>query len=103
MNIPPVETIVIERLKNSGAISTCMVIRIPPTIAEHNVVIELLKRLRVDHPGAWYCVQQWERQHFHGPIQTPAPKPEEPFEGVKEVTREHLGLPQEEPITDMPQ
>lgn len=89
------ETIIITNLSGQGPMSKAMVFQIPPTIHEHNVVTELLKRLRVEWPGAWYCVHEWERNLSRPTTIGAASK-------VKTVTREHLGLPADDPITDVP-
>ena len=95
----PFETIVIQHLSNAGAPSSTMLVKIPATISESNAMVELLKRIRHDYPGAWHVAQQWERQQYHGPITVVQQKQEmkTTMKGVKEVTREHLGLP---PIND---
>lgn len=103
-NSKPVENIVIQRLNNAGSPSSTMIMKIPPTVMEHNIIYELLLRLRQDYPGAWVQVQHWERQNCPGPITVTERYPGQlaGFEGIKEVTREHLGLPADEPIGDIP-
>lgn len=89
------EKIIISNLDGQSPMSKALVFHIPPTIHEHNVITELLKRIRVDWPGAWYCVQEWERNM--------APKAIGPVVAkVKAVSREHLGLPKEDTIVDIP-
>lgn len=94
------DKIIISSLTHEGMATKTMVIQIPPTIAEHNAIIEVLRRLRLDYPGAWYCVQEWERTLRSSPV---GPAAAEVVARVKEVSREHLGLPAEEAIKDVPQ
>lgn len=57
--VQPYEKIIVTNLGgNAGPLSSAMVFQIPPTCAEHNVVMELLKRIRVEWPGAWFCAQE---------------------------------------------
>lgn len=112
----PFEAIVIQRLNDAGSPSNTMVVKIPPTIAEHNVFVELLKRIRHEYPGAWYCAQLWEKEHFPGPITVneaaskwPCVMPKEGIpdkaetiiEGIKKISREDYGLPPDDPIEDV--
>lgn len=95
--MPPAwEQIIITNQKGSAPLCKAMVFQIPPTVHEHNVITTLLQRLRVEYPGAWFCVQEWERRQKPTVIGPPAKT--EP----KVVTKEHLGLPKDDPIMDMP-
>lgn len=96
------DKIIITSLTHEGTATKTMVIQIPPTIAEHNVVVEVLRRLRLDYPGAWYCVQEWERNLRPAAIGPLAADMVAKVAAVKEVTREHLGLPTEDLIGDVP-
>lgn len=99
--VQPYEKIIVTNLGgNAGPLSSAMVFQIPPTCAEHNVVMELLKRIRVEWPGAWFCAQEWERKQY--PVRI-GPLPQVAAEAkIKRVSREHLGLPPEDPIADVP-
>jgi hypothetical protein len=75
------------------------------------VFYELLKRIRHDYPGAWYCAQQWERSAFPTPAAYVAPVIEkeklpdvnkQAVETIKEVSREAWGLPGDGKIGDVP-
>jgi hypothetical protein len=97
----PTEKIVIQHRGNST------VFVIPPTFAEHNIMIALLQRIRNDYPGAWYCVQEWERNKFKqarigqaSPDVPDAVKVHTPK--MKEVSREYLGLPKDDNMGDIP-
>lgn len=96
------EKIIISSLTHEGTATKTLVIQIPPTIAEHNAIIEVLRRLRIEYPGAWYCVQEWERNLRPTAIGPLAADLVAKVAEVKEVTREYLGLPAEEPIGDVP-
>jgi hypothetical protein len=83
-------------------VSSTMVFVIPPTISEHNIMIRVLERIRRDYPGAWAVAQQHERVE-RGTSPLPPAKvqpftPQLPLSKIKATTREHLGLPAEEPL-----
>lgn len=61
---PPVETIIIARADDRQSCAGTVVMKIPPTVAEHNMILHVLKELRHRYPGAWYCAKEWERQEY---------------------------------------
>lgn len=95
----PIEAIIIQRVP--GSITDTTVIKIPPVIAEHNVMFELLKHLRREHPGAWYRAEEWCRETYKGPVTVPVNVGNKADEIIKEVSREHWGLPPEDKIGDV--
>jgi hypothetical protein len=108
------EKVIISRIDHQATATKTMVIQLKPTVHEHNVMTEVLKHIRREYPGAWYCVQQWERQQYPTKIgpnpQLPALlQPVEPavevsavVSKIKAVTREQMGLPPEDEIQDVP-
>jgi hypothetical protein len=84
----PTEQIVIKH--ELGHLSSTKVFVIPPTISDHNVMICLLQKIRRDYPGAWAVAQRQElEERGKSPL---------PLAKIKATTREHLGLPAEEPL-----
>jgi hypothetical protein len=108
----PVETVVIQRVNHEGVANSTLVFKIPPSVAEHHMICEVLKAIRRDYPGAWYSVLEWYRdeqqqlQRARIGQQVPALlKPEEgaaAIEKIKKVTAESLGLPTPDSLGDVP-
>jgi hypothetical protein len=98
------EQVVIQHRGNS------MVFVMPATTPEHNIIIQLLQRLRLEYPGAWFCVQQWERDRMpqligQADINIPDGIPiktENVVGKMKAVSRNEWGLPKDEPLGDVP-
>ena len=69
--VNPVDKVVIQRLDHDATNTSTMVITIKPTVAEHNVVVETIRRLRQDYPGAWAIIEddlrkeRIERERLH--------------------------------------
>lgn len=61
-----VERVVITRIPSEALGHATMVIHIPPTCAEHNILIEVLDAIRKGWPGAWLCALQRERDEREG-------------------------------------
>jgi hypothetical protein len=56
--VNPVNNIIVTRLDNTASGTATMVFKIPETVAEHNVVVELLRRVKHEYPGAWFQFEQ---------------------------------------------
>lgn len=54
MVIRPTETVIIGRLTNEASMSDTVVFKIKPTIAEQNIMREVLHYIREKHSGVWY-------------------------------------------------
>lgn len=113
----PMEMVVVQRLDDAGAPSETLVVRIAPTTSMTNAILELLKHCRREYPGAWYLAEEWIRRTLHGPITVSEvaakwplvmPKENVPkaskdvIEGIKEVSRSHFGLPDDDSLEDVP-
>lgn len=58
----PCNRVVIRRVSSQGLAISTLIITIPETTADHNIVIETLKAIRRDYPGAWIVHEQMVKE-----------------------------------------
>jgi len=80
-----VTRIIMSRIPSIATGTDTVVFHIPESVATHNIMLEVLKHIRQEHPGVWYCAQEWERQERKAALATVGGK-------VKAVTAAHMGL-----------
>jgi hypothetical protein len=107
---PPVESIIICRADDKKSCAGTLVIKIPPTTAEHNMIMALLQELRHRYPGAWYCAKEWELKQYPQkigsedrtvPMAVPV-KADHIVEKIKGVTAASMGIDSPGELGDVP-